>query len=189
MLDFRRTFLGAHRCWAGLIAVGELVDADAEQRVRELVESVVCRRRVRPAHLLRHARHEPAETCTRPSCRAQSSDPCQVTVIDRFVFVSAAASVAGMCRLRHAEGPWWSTLAIGVVFLLPECDEIKPKPKRTLRRFLQRTQCSHCKRCISYSNYVCLSVCPSVCPSHAGIVSKRRHVARCSLHRWIAKCV
>jgi len=24
--------------------------------------------------------------------------------------------------------------------------------------------------------------------SHAGIVSKRRHVARCSLHRWIAKC-
>jgi len=36
---------------------------------------------------------------------------------------------------------------------------------------------------------VCLSVCPSVRPSHAGIVSKRRHVARCSLHRWIAKCV
>ena len=35
-------------------------------------------------------------------------------------------------------------------------------------------KCSHCKRCISYSN--------SVCPSHAGIVSTRRHVARCSLH-------
>ena len=34
-----------------------------------------------------------------------------------------------------------------------------------------------------------LSVCPSVRPSHAGIVSKRRHIARCSLHRWIAKCV
>ena len=33
------------------------------------------------------------------------------------------------------------------------------------------------------------SICLSVCPSHAGIVSKRRHVARCSLHRWIAKCV
>ena len=52
-------------------------------------------------------------------------------------------------------------------------------------RFLQRAQCSHCKRCISYSN----SVCPSVRPSHAGILSKRPHVARCSLHRWIAKCV
>ena len=26
------------------------------------------------------------------------------------------------------------------------------------------------------------SVCPSVRPSHAGIVSKRRHIARCSLH-------
>jgi len=38
------------------------------------------------------------------------------------------------------------------------------------------------RRCISYNN----SVCPSVCPSHAGIVSKRRHVARCSLHCWIA---
>ena len=37
------------------------------------------------------------------------------------------------------------------------------------------------------------SVCPSVCLSlrlsHAGIVSKRRHVTRCSFHRWIAKCV
>ena len=33
------------------------------------------------------------------------------------------------------------------------------------------------------------SVCASVRPSHAGIVSKRRHVAWCSLHCWIAKCV
>ena len=55
--------------------------------------------------------------------------------------------------------------------------------------FLQHAQCSHCKRCISYSNSVCLSIRLSVCPSHAGIVSKRRHVARCSLHRRIAKCV
>ena len=30
---------------------------------------------------------------------------------------------------------------------------------------------------------------PSVRPSRAGIVSKRRHVARCSLHCQIAKCV
>jgi len=43
----------------------------------------------------------------------------------------------------------------------------------------------HYKRCISYGN----SVRPSVCPSHAGIVSKRRHVARCSLHCRIAKCI
>ena len=52
--------------------------------------------------------------------------------------------------------------------------------------FLQRAQCSHCKRCISYSNTVRLSVrlsvCPSVCPSHAGIVSKRRYV-------YIARCI
>jgi len=37
----------------------------------------------------------------------------------------------------------------------------------------------------SYGN----SVCVSVRLSHAGIVSKRRHVARCSFHRWMAKCV
>jgi len=33
------------------------------------------------------------------------------------------------------------------------------------------------------------SVCPSVHLSHAGIVSKRRHVAWCSLHWQTAKCV
>ena len=33
------------------------------------------------------------------------------------------------------------------------------------------------------------SVRLSVCPSHAGIVSKRRHVALYSLHGQIAKCV
>jgi len=32
----------------------------------------------------------------------------------------------------------------------------------------------------------CLSVCLSVRLSHAGIVSKRRHVTRCSLHCQIA---
>jgi len=36
---------------------------------------------------------------------------------------------------------------------------------------------------------VCLSVRPYVRLSHAGIVSKRRHVARCSLHCQIAKCL
>jgi len=44
----------------------------------------------------------------------------------------------------------------------------------------------HCKRCTSYNNSMCLSVCLSVRLSvrlsHAGIVSKRQHVARCSLH-------
>jgi len=33
------------------------------------------------------------------------------------------------------------------------------------------------------------SVCLSVCLSHAGIMSKRLHVERCSLHCQIAKCV
>jgi len=42
-----------------------------------------------------------------------------------------------------------------------------------------------CKRCTSYGNSVCLSVRPS----HADIVSRRRHIVRCSLHCQIAKCV
>jgi len=33
------------------------------------------------------------------------------------------------------------------------------------------------------------SVCLSVCLSHAGIASQRLHVAQCSLHRQIAKCI
>jgi len=37
--------------------------------------------------------------------------------------------------------------------------------------------------------YYIATAIPSVYLSHAGIVSKRRHVARCSLHCQIAKCV
>jgi len=55
--------------------------------------------------------------------------------------------------------------------------------------FYSAPQCSNCKRSASCSNSVCLSVRPSVCPLNAGIVSKRRHVARCSLHCRVAKCV
>jgi len=48
-------------------------------------------------------------------------------------------------------------------------------------------------RCTSYGNSVRSSVrpsvSPSVCLSHADIVSKRLHTARCSLHCQIAKCV
>jgi len=58
--------------------------------------------------------------------------------------------------------------------------------------FYSASQCSHCKRCTSCGNSVHLSVRSvrlSVCLSHAGIVSKRLQVARCSLHCQIAKCV
>jgi len=56
----------------------------------------------------------------------------------------------------------------------------------TLDTFYSAPQCSHCKRCTSYGNSVRLSVCLSVCLSNVGIVSKRLHVARCSLHCQIA---
>jgi len=57
------------------------------------------------------------------------------------------------------------------------------------RKFFYYSQCFLQRAALEalycYGNFVCLSVRPS----HAGIVSKRRHVAQCSLHRRIAKCV
>jgi len=39
------------------------------------------------------------------------------------------------------------------------------------------------------SAVLAIAIPPSICLSYAGIVSKRRNVARCSLHSQIAKCV
>ena len=64
---------------------------------------------------------------------------------------------------------------------IPGAEEGEGEEDLQCSSLLQRAQCSHCKRCISYSNSVRLSVRPS----HAGIVSKRRHVARCSLHQCV----
>ena len=66
-------------------------------------------------------------------------------------------------------------------YVVPQCGLIIT----TMFTFYSAPQCSHCKRCTSYGNSVRLSVRLS----HAGIVSKRRHVARCSLHCQIAICV
>jgi len=54
--------------------------------------------------------------------------------------------------------------------------------------FYSAPQCSHCKRCTSlqFRLSVRLCVCPSVRLTHAGIVSKRRDVARCS---WIWRAI
>ena len=64
----------------------------------------------------------------------------------------------------------------------------KQCPPPPFPHFYSVLQCS-----TSYGSSICSSVGPSVhlsaCLSHAGIVSKRLHVARCSLHCQIAKCV
>jgi len=63
-------------------------------------------------------------------------------------------------------------------------------PGIAVYRFYSAPQCSHCKRCISYGNSVRPSVCLSVSPSVTRrYCVKTRHVARCSLHCRIAKCV
>jgi len=101
------------------------------------------------------------------------------TTTTKYRIVETAPSIARNSTL----------LTLQILMKLEWDHPLLPKPPR----FYSAPQCSHCKRCTSYSNSVCLSVCLSVCPSvrpsHAGIVSKRRHVARCSLHCWIAKCV
>jgi len=53
--------------------------------------------------------------------------------------------------------------------------------------FYSAPQCSHCKRCTSYGNSVCLSVCPSATRRYC--VKTMAHIVRCSLHCQIAKCV
>jgi len=59
--------------------------------------------------------------------------------------------------------------------------------------FYSTPQCSHCKRCTSYSNSILPSVRPSVCQSvtHRYCVktTTRSMVHGCSLHCQIAKCV
>ena len=85
--------------------------------------------------------------------------------------------------IERSEAPYASPLVL--VKKPDNTYRVRVNFKQLNNRFYSEPQCSHCKRCISYSN----TDCPSVCPSHAGIVSKRRHVARCSLRCWIAKCV
>jgi len=66
------------------------------------------------------------------------------------------------------------------------------KPKIFFRIFYSAPQCSHCKRCTSYSNSGRLSVCLSVCLSVTRrycVKTTACNVARCSLHCQIAKCV
>ena len=64
----------------------------------------------------------------------------------------------------------------------PLGDQKQVLSPRLASRFLQRAAMLALQALYySYSN--------SVRPSHAGIVSKRLHVARCSLHCQIAKCV
>ena len=51
----------------------------------------------------------------------------------------------------------------GSVLMVPKCLGSKASVHLALHvAFLQRLQCSHCKRCISYGNSVCPSVCLSV---------------------------
>ena len=90
---------------------------------------------------------------------------------------------------------------IGAKYLVVSsiCELCESVDDRMVIDFIKETHFYSARNCIasavlataipSVCPSVCLSVCLSVRLSHAGIVSKRRHVARCSLHRWIAKCV
>ena len=130
------------------------------------------------------------------------SVPAEETAKQRAKFGWPAVSdVAAVDLTRPRRETRWNLLGVPQT---PEPISAVSGPKFAILRghledilpfnnFYSAPQCSHCTRCTSYGNSVCLSVClsirPSVRLSHAGILSKRRHVARCSLHCWIAKCV
>jgi len=88
----------------------------------------------------------------------------------------------GSCHSSSLSESQWTTL-MGYLTTSTNVDAIKSIADDNFY------SAPHCKRCTSYGNFVRPSVCPSVRPSHARIVSKRRHVAQCSLHCQIAKCV
>ena len=102
----------------------------------------------------------------------------------RKIMVKDLRQRSGLGDFAHAQRAAWSLTQGHTLFC-----QITP--------FLQRAQCSHCKRCISYSNSVCPSVRPSVSPSVCLSSVTRRYclkttarIARCSLHHGrIAKCV
>ena len=73
------------------------------------------------------------------------------TTTTKYRIVETAPSIARNSTL----------LTLQILMKLEWDHPLLPKPPR----FYSAPQCSHCKRCTSYSNSVCLSVCLSVCPS------------------------
>ena len=115
---------------------------------------------------------------TKSKCNSQITiDP--MSFYNRPLLYASLRSVKGGCGTATRRSVDWVAM-LGCWRTLQPCCFYECSP------FLQRAQCSHCKRCISYGNSVRPYVRLSVRLSHAGIVSKRRHVARCSLH---PKCV
>ena len=110
-----------------------------------------------------------------------------------LLILKGDTGVRGECH-RMVVGIQWSHCNDGVYLytqvqpdraVLSACDGAYMSFGHRRTTFYSAPPCRHCKRCTSYGNSVRLSVCAS----HAGIVSKRRHVARYSLHCRIAKCV
>ena len=77
------------------------------------------------------------------------------TIRERRNFLSSVIAGAMVCMIQHV----CLSILCAMLSLLTEV-ELCSKSEHV---FLQRAQCSHCKRCISYGNSVRLSVCPSVC--------------------------
>jgi len=110
--------------------------------------------------------------------------------VTHMLYVNQVCHGVGRCVKDGNKPEWKSIMSMdsinGISYYLNKCRRYQTHHRW---HFYSAPHCSHCKRCTSYGNSVCLSVCPSVCPSHAGIVSKRPYIARCSLRCRVAKCV
>jgi len=120
--------------------------------------------------------------------------PCKFQRVSRLGSVTARHLVVGVSQTlrRWTEGATyirqgdhqvghWPTFLVGYNSILhwgrtciSQCQIVFP----VSAHFYSSPQCSHCKRCTRCGN----SVRTCVCLLHDGIVSKRLHVARCSLH-------
>ena len=154
-------------------------------------------RRVRNEQVIRHYRDIWRQKTT--SCPIKRQHLRNVSTIETFKCPYNSVSVRAKLGASELRNPWtdfhqiWRGWFHRHCSRTPDFKAIAPlwasRQPLELSHFYSAPQCSHCRRCASYSNSVRPSVCPSVCLSHAGIVSKRLHVARCSLHCEIAQCV
>jgi len=118
-------------------------------------------------------------TTWRLDTRRHSANPCPaflvVVTYARLVVVNWTFHVSIWLRTGDGRLPM-PVPHLGTLYLtVSKTLILLCKPSNAILRlsFLQRAQCSHCKRCISYGNSVCLSVSPSVCLSVCLSVTRR----------------
>ena len=119
---------------------------------------------------------------------ASENKPMLCSSISNFIWIGASCHACGTTNLKcNNFGMFWGspTYLLLVIVSHVHCLLVR------VYCFIFTARCN--ARNARIASAVLATAIPSVCLSvhlsHAGTVSKRRHVARCSLHCQIAKCV